>query len=233
MLHIPQCRKIPLGASASSTTSAKLRVPSGTPLHFNGGNRFSWIRVYFGGIASPSANAGLTNHGISFNRVLTGICTDAALHGRRRRPAGFPPPTFFPTCKDRVCSRKYYRHMQDRHTMSSVPRTPSAQKRAVQLKWASSFVTPTGMLLKKKPDNAGFSANAIPSTSRVQTHLKSAFSRQVAEMARARFSQTCTCSPRQQRAPEAEIMTALGGTEPQTHSNAVFWAMSRYLKTPV
>lgn len=36
MLYIPQCRKSPLGASGSSTTRAKLRVPSGVPVHFKG-----------------------------------------------------------------------------------------------------------------------------------------------------------------------------------------------------
>ena len=57
-------------ASGSSTTSVKLFVPSGAPVHSSGGARLSPSRAYCGGIGFPSMNAALVRlKGMPFHRL--------------------------------------------------------------------------------------------------------------------------------------------------------------------
>jgi hypothetical protein len=57
MSHKIQWVHVPFGASGSSTSSAKLRVPSGTPLHSSEGETSAPSQVCNRGISPPSANA--------------------------------------------------------------------------------------------------------------------------------------------------------------------------------
>ncbi len=87
MLIIPQWRNKPLTASGSSTINAKLSVPSGVPVHFSGGNRFSPKRVYFCGIGWPSANTGLIRLKViscllpCTSKCRSNLCRSGGTHG--------------------------------------------------------------------------------------------------------------------------------------------------------
>src|SRR5215831_16045854 len=61
MSNTTQCRKVPDGASGSSTTRTKLRVPSGAPDHDNGGEMSAPSQVYCAGISLPGGIAGLAS----------------------------------------------------------------------------------------------------------------------------------------------------------------------------
>jgi hypothetical protein len=57
MSKITQCTQVPMGASGSSQTRAKLLVPAGLPDHSSGGEKSAPSQVYFAGIISPLPKA--------------------------------------------------------------------------------------------------------------------------------------------------------------------------------
>src|SRR3989454_7131967 len=61
MLNTIQCTKGLPGASGSMTVSARLFVPSGTPLQLRGGETSAPLHVYRAGIAAPWPKAWLVN----------------------------------------------------------------------------------------------------------------------------------------------------------------------------
>src|SRR5690606_8794731 len=85
---MPRWRKVPRGASGSSTTRTRLRAPSGTPVQRKGGIRFSPSRAKVEGILSPSAKAGLVSvRAIASSRDWSTICA-----GERELPQIVPVP---------------------------------------------------------------------------------------------------------------------------------------------
>ena len=61
MSNTAQCRKVPEGASGSSTTSTRLPVPGGTPDHDKGGEMSAPSQVYCAGISPLGGMAGLAS----------------------------------------------------------------------------------------------------------------------------------------------------------------------------
>src|SRR5258706_393458 len=59
MFQTSQCANVPLGASGSVTSSARLAAVCGTLLKSSGGDTAVPLQVYFCGMAPPLANAGL------------------------------------------------------------------------------------------------------------------------------------------------------------------------------
>jgi len=68
-----QCWNRPDGASGSSTTKTRLRVPGGTPDQLKGGEMSAPLQVYSGGIGPPDVNARLASiNGIGLLLVCLG-----------------------------------------------------------------------------------------------------------------------------------------------------------------
>src|SRR2546421_6438738 len=61
MSNTAQCRKVPEGASGSSTTRTRLPVPAGTSDHDKGGEISAPSQVYCAGISPPGGTAGLVS----------------------------------------------------------------------------------------------------------------------------------------------------------------------------
>src|SRR5258705_12213068 len=61
MSNTAQCRKVPEGASGSSTTRTRLPVPAGTSDHDNGGEISALSQGYCAGISPPGGIAGLAS----------------------------------------------------------------------------------------------------------------------------------------------------------------------------
>src|SRR4030095_7514687 len=61
ILNSTQCTHVPIGASGSSTMSAKDCVPAGGSFHASAGEMFFPIHEYFAGMDCPFANASLVN----------------------------------------------------------------------------------------------------------------------------------------------------------------------------
>src|SRR6478672_4480106 len=80
MSHTPQCRKVPLGASGSSTTKAKLLVPGGGSDQLRGGDLPPPSQVNSAGIAPPFWKALLLR--LNCAAALSGRVPHAALAAR-------------------------------------------------------------------------------------------------------------------------------------------------------